>query len=80
MTAALLDTGCIVALLDRSERSHQTCAAAIEAIDGPLVTCEAVFAEACYLLRTVPGAAEVILENVASGGFKIPFRLASAAQ
>ena len=80
MTPALLDTGCIVALLDRSERSHRVCASAIEAIEGPLITCEAVVTEACYLLRSVSGAAEAILENVAVGAFQIPIRLTSAAQ
>lgn len=79
MTPVLLDTGCIVALLDRSERHHAACTTAVEDVDAPLVTCEAVIAEACYLLREVPGAAEAVIENVASGVFRIPFSLAASA-
>jgi predicted nucleic acid-binding protein len=75
----LLDTGCIVAWLDRTERHHERCKAALRAVSGPLVTCEAVIAEACYLLREHPRAAEAIVENVERGVFKIPFRLDEAA-
>jgi uncharacterized protein len=71
----LLDTGPIVAILDRSERQHGQCADLIARLDAPLVTCEAVIAEACYLLRTVAGAAEAILENVERGNFLIPYHL-----
>jgi predicted nucleic acid-binding protein len=75
----LLDTGVIVALLDRSERRHRACADFIESLAAPLVTCEAVVAESCYLLRKLPGAAEAILENVATGVFQIPFHLSRSA-
>jgi predicted nucleic acid-binding protein len=75
----LLDTGVIVALLDRSERYHQACAAALVRISPPLVTCEPVIAEACYLLRRVRGAAGAVLENVADGIFQIPLPLARCA-
>ncbi len=79
MKAILLDTGVIVALLDRSERSHAACVRAVEETSAPLVTCEAVIAESCYLLRKQPRAAEAILENVSSGAFQIPFQLTEAA-
>lgn len=75
MKPVLLDTGVIVALLDRSENFHQACAAAICELEAPLITCEAVLAESCYLLRNLPGAAEVVIENVAAGIFQIPFQL-----
>jgi len=64
-----------VALLDRSERFHESCAKAIRDLDAPLLTCEAVIAEACYLVRNFPGAAEAVIENVAAGIFQIPFQL-----
>jgi predicted nucleic acid-binding protein len=75
----LLDTGVIVAFLDRSERYHRACVQALEEIDAPLATCEAVITESCYLLQRVPGAAERIMANVASGLFQIPFRLVPSA-
>jgi predicted nucleic acid-binding protein len=75
----LLDTGVVVALLDRSERFHDRCVEVIESLASPLVTCEAVIAEACYLLRGLAGAAEAVLENVATGAFQIPFQLSRCA-
>jgi predicted nucleic acid-binding protein len=70
-----MDSGVIVALLDRSERQHEACVEAVETIAAPLVTCEAVIAESCYLLRRLKGAAAAVLENVASGVFQIPLQL-----
>jgi len=76
---ALLDTGVIVALLDRSEEFHQACSEAVRALEAPLVTCEAVIAESCYLLRNLSGAPEAVIENVIAGIFQIPFQLAREA-
>jgi uncharacterized protein len=75
----LLDTGVIVGLLDRSEAHHARCVTALEGVEGPLVTCEAVIAESCYLLRSLPGAAETVLENVERGIFQVPFQLLRSA-
>jgi predicted nucleic acid-binding protein len=44
-----------------------------------MVTCEAVIAEACYLLRRVHGAPEAIVRNVANGVFQTPARLVDRA-
>jgi predicted nucleic acid-binding protein len=71
----LVDTGVIVALLDRSERHHQRCVEAVDDLTAPLVTCEPVIAEACYLLRSLPDAQQAILVNVERGVFQVPFRL-----
>ena len=79
MKPILLDTGVIVALLDRSERRHGDCVRAIDAVDAPLVTCEPVIAEACYLTRGLHGAPEAILRNVALGTFQIPIQLSQSA-
>ena len=79
MNPVLLDTGCIVALLDRSERYHTQCAEVVTTLDAPLVTCEAVIAESCYLLRGLPGAPAAVLENVERGVFLVPYRLTDGA-
>ena len=79
MTAVLLDTGFIVALLDRSERHHRACVDIASTISGPLVTCEPVIAEACYLLRALAGAPQAVLKNVHGGNFQIPFQLTQDA-
>ncbi len=78
MNPALLDTGCIVALLDRSEQYHAQCAEVVTKLDAPLMTCEAVIAESCYLLRNLPGAAEAVLDNVERGVFQVPYHLADS--
>ena len=78
MKPTLLDTGAIVALLDRSERLHRHVVETVGALESPLVTCEAVITESCYLLRNLSGAAEAVLENVASGVFQISFRLSTS--
>ena len=79
MKPALLDTGVIVGLLDRSERFHQSCADTVQRLEAPLVTCEAVIAESCYLLRSLPGASEAVIENVVAGIFQLPFQLSREA-
>jgi predicted nucleic acid-binding protein len=80
MKPVLLDTGVIVALLDVSERYHQVCAALIKSVQPPLVTCEAVITESCYLLRKLRGAPAAIMENVAAGIFQISYQLSGDAE
>ncbi|MFZ0284904.1 MAG: PIN domain-containing protein [Terriglobales bacterium] len=56
---ALIDTGVVLALLDRSDRWHGACVEAYENTDLPLLTTEAVLAEVFHLtyrnLREVTG-------------------------
>jgi predicted nucleic acid-binding protein len=75
----LLDASAIVALLDRSEQYHERCVVVLEALERVLVTCEAVIAESCYLLRRFSGAGETVLENVERDVFHIPFQLSQSA-
>ena len=75
MKPVLLDTGFIVALLDRSENFHKTCARTVREVEAPLVTCEAVITESCYLLRNLSGASEAVIGNIAAGIFQVPFQL-----
>lgn len=79
MKPVLLDTGVIVALLDRSEARHSECSRVVRELDAPMITCEAVIAESCYLLRKLTGASEAVLENVAAGIFQIPLQLSREA-
>jgi uncharacterized protein len=76
VTPILLDTGVIVALIDRDEEHHEACKSAVEDLRDPLVTSEIVIAEACHLLRRISlPAADAVLENVERGTFRIPLRL-----
>ena len=75
MKPVLLDTGGIVALLDRSERHHGDCAKILSGLSRPLITCEAVIAEACHLLGRIPGAVDAVFKNIWSGNIRIPWSL-----
>jgi predicted nucleic acid-binding protein len=58
----LLDTGPLVALLSKRDNQHLRARALFADCEPPLRTCEAVIAEACFLMRSVApdGPAEVI--------------------
>ena len=47
---ALVDTGAILALLDRTDRWHQVCVDAFRQLRLPLITSEAVLAELFHLV------------------------------
>jgi predicted nucleic acid-binding protein len=79
MKPVLIDTGVIVAILDRSEKQHSTCIETVHRVAAPLVTCEAVITESCYLLRGLRGASEAVMQNVVAGIFQIPFQVSSSA-
>src|SRR5947207_896299 len=79
MKPVLLDTGFIVARLDRADRNHAQCLAVGDLLTEPLLTCEAVLAESCHLLGHLRGAKETILENVVKGIFQVPFDLSDRA-
>jgi predicted nucleic acid-binding protein len=79
MAPVLLDSSVLVAWLDKRDRWHRACAAIRPGLKPPLMTCEAVIAESCYLLRRIDGAAEDILANIGNGTFQIPFQLSASA-
>jgi predicted nucleic acid-binding protein len=64
MKPVLIDTGFIVAMLDKRESHHKQCMEFFEECVSPLVTCEAVITESMYLLRKQRGAAWAILVNI----------------
>ncbi len=58
----LLDTGPLVALISKHDRAHDRAKRLFADCQAPFRTCEAVIAEACFLLRKVGsgGPAEVL--------------------
>jgi uncharacterized protein len=58
----LLDTGPLVALLSRDDARHADAVEAFDACAPPFRTCEAVIAEACFLMRKVhpEGPCEIV--------------------
>jgi predicted nucleic acid-binding protein len=79
MKPVLVDSGFIVALLDRSERNLRRCVEVGDSLVEPLITCKAVIAESCHLLRGIDGASQAILENVAKGIIQVTFAMSDRA-
>jgi predicted nucleic acid-binding protein len=75
MAAAIVDTGPLVAFLDRSERHHRWVAERIDELEAPLLICEPVLAEAMYLLGGFPQAQDALFELLENGALRIAFRV-----
>jgi|SRR6516164_5690440 predicted nucleic acid-binding protein len=75
MRTALLDTGPLVAVLDRRDQDHPWAVEQLAQLRRPLWTCEAVLTEAFHLLRYLPSAQVAILEMLAEDVLTVPFRL-----
>ena len=73
--AVLVDTGPIVAFLNGRDRYHDWSKEAFAGIDAPVLSCEAVLSEACFLLRSSRGGGEAVLKLVDRGLVRLPFRL-----
>ena len=89
----LLDTGPLVAWPNRRDAHRDWARETIDALAPPLLTCEAVLSEACFLVRrlaggeeAVPGQLErtlteafrrLVLEGATAGGASASFRACS---
>jgi predicted nucleic acid-binding protein len=75
ISKVLLDTGPLIALIDRRDRHHAWVAAQFDQILPPLLTCEAVLAEACYLAPRAGRPAEETLLLLERGVLRLAFDL-----
>lgn len=75
----LLDTGPLVALLDRRDHFHRWARTHFADIEPPLLTCEAVLAEACHLLHNQEGGVTAVLDLLGRGAVKVAFSLEEQA-
>ena len=71
MSRWLLDTGPIVAYLDRRDPWHSAVAAVLDGFDGKLITTSAVVTEAMYMVRTVGDGPSVLVEFLNSARVEI---------
>lgn len=71
----IADTGVLVAYLNRREKFHEWTKERLKNIASPLLTCEAVIAEACFLLSKTDGGIEKLFELLESGFIVIAFQL-----
>lgn len=71
--SGLADTGLFVALFDPSESGHAWATEIVRDLRPPLLTCEPVLTEACFLLVRHPQALRSLLHGFARGSFRIGF-------
>jgi predicted nucleic acid-binding protein len=71
MSEMLLDTGPLVAFLDRSERNHERCVAFMREFKGRLFTTEAVLTETVYLLGPSFANQKPVLDFIMLGGAEL---------
>ncbi|MEW6666672.1 MAG: PIN domain-containing protein [Thermodesulfobacteriota bacterium] len=71
----ILDTGPLVAFLNRQDTYHNWSVAQWSEILPPMLTCEAVLSEACFLLRWQDKGREHIFELLRRKTIHIPFRM-----
>ena len=71
-----MDTGPLVAALNRRDRYHTWASDRLAEIKPPMLTCEAVLAEACFLLRATGGGSAAVLELVERGVLEVEFGIA----
>lgn len=74
-SAILIDTGPLVAFLNRGDAHHVWARSQMERLSAPLLTCEAVLAEAAHLLRRDTRGPAALVELIARGVIAVPFRL-----
>jgi uncharacterized protein len=75
----LLDTGPLVAVLNRADAHYAWAAEQWSRLRPPLLTCEAVVSEACFMLRRREHGPRAVLETLRRGVFQIGFRLTDHA-
>ena len=71
----VLDAGPLVALLDRGDRHHAWAKDAFAQIEPPLLTCEAVIAEAWHLMRRLSKGRDAILDLLSRNLIVVAFDL-----
>ena len=71
MPAVLVDTGPLVALLDRSDPDHVACRETLSSLSDSMVTVWPVVTEAMYMLRAYWRAQEALWEMIETGAVEI---------
>jgi predicted nucleic acid-binding protein len=75
MRRAIVDTGPLVAFLDRAEQHHRWVVEQVEELEPPLLVCEPVLAEAMHLLARFSRGQDALFGLLENGALKIAFRI-----
>lgn len=73
----MIDTGPLVALLNRGDRQHGWVREVLDTVEPPVFTCEAVISEACFLLARIGDGQDAVLELLSEDVVKVDFRMSS---
>lgn len=79
MTRVLADTGPLVAYFNRRDRWHRWVVEQMAALQPPLVTCEPVLTEACFLIQSSGGKPEELVTWLTRGVLEIGIDVESDA-
>jgi uncharacterized protein len=80
MRPAIVDTGPLVAFLDRSEQHHHWVVGQVEELDAPLLVCEPVLAETMYLLADFSRGQDALFGLLENGARRIRSALRSMSR
>ena len=75
MRRAIVDTGPLVAFLDRAEQHHRWVVEQVEELAPPLLVCEPVLAEAMHLLARFSRGQDALFGLLENGALKIAVRI-----
>jgi uncharacterized protein len=75
----ILDTGPLVALLNRTDAHNAWAKQTVQTLLPPFFTCEAVLSEAIFLMRSISGGRAAIMEMVKDGYLRIDFHASDHA-
>jgi uncharacterized protein len=75
VTAAIVDTGALVAFFDRAERHHRWVFERIGQLEAPLLVCEPVIAETMYLLARSRRGQDALFGLFENGALRIALRI-----
>ena len=75
-TRHLVDTGPLVAFLNRRDRFHDWAVKELAQVEPPLRTCEAVLSEACFLLQRGAAESDPLMELLDRGLIAVDFQMA----
>ena len=74
-TRVLLDTGVLVAVVNKRDQYHPWAVKQWGNIAKPCLTCEPVITESCFLLQEVYGGEDAVMGLVSQGHIEIAFSL-----
>jgi uncharacterized protein len=75
VTRIVVDTGPLVAYFNRRDRWHKWVVEQMQTIVAPLLTCEPVLTEACFLIHRAGGRAADLIRKLDQGVLEIAFDL-----